>query len=274
MGCKGEDKASMKAFVTGGYPPYEFDWPSEGIYLYEDPSVVLGLTDGEKSLTISDDAGCMLIKDFTVEAYPLPEIELNLSDSVVYYQKPYVTFSYRNLSYDSLVVDTFAISSFNWKFGDGDSTIVESPSHTYRDVGYYDIVFSYYTFYGCPGNDSAKVEVKPVDLSISSLITPNGDQKNDIFEVWDNQEDAGSGGDNLKNGVEGEVIDLGKYYISTSLVVFNRWGQKVFETENYRNDWDGENLVDGIYFYVLKCEGEYGEDVYKGSVMIISSSDY
>jgi len=37
-----------------------------------------------------------------------------------------------------------------------------------------------------------------------------------------------------------------------TLRVFTRWGNKVFETENYRNDWRAEGLPDGVYYYHLK----------------------
>lgn len=39
------------------------------------------------------------------------------------------------------------------------------------------------------------------------------------------------------------------------LVIYNRWGTKVFEVQNYQNDWEGHGLEDGIYFYHIlgKC---------------------
>lgn len=39
------------------------------------------------------------------------------------------------------------------------------------------------------------------------------------------------------------------------LVVFNRWGLKVFEAENYKNDWDGEGLPSDTYYYNLEVPG-------------------
>ncbi len=67
-------------------------------------------------------------------------------------------------------------------------------------------------------------------------------------------------------------IDLSKYYLSNTLVIFNRYGQKVYEADNYMNDWDAGNIKDGIYFYILKCDGYYEDKTYTGSVTVLRSN--
>jgi gliding motility-associated-like protein len=61
---------------------------------------------------------------------------------------------------------------------------------------------------------------------IPNLITPNGDNSNDRFEIK-----------NLK------------YFEPSEIQIFNRWGKEVFTQSPYQNEWTGEN---GIYFYKLK----------------------
>lgn len=72
------------------------------------------------------------------------------------------------------------------------------------------------------------------------LITPNGDGINDAFAFV---------------GLEN--------FPQNSLAVFNRWGTKVFETEDYQNDWQGTwrggHLPDGTYFWVLVEPGSMTE---------------
>ncbi|MBA7574800.1 hypothetical protein ES708_16615 [subsurface metagenome] len=57
---------------------------------------------------------------------------------------------------------------------------------------------------------------------------------------------------------------------SSELIVFNRWGAEVYETENYKNDWDGRDrngneLSADTYFYVIKLvDGR----VFKGFIVI------
>ncbi len=51
----------------------------------------------------------------------------------------------------------------------------------------------------------------------------------------------------------------------SSLVVFNRWGEKVYEAKEYLNNWDAQGLSDGTYYYVLTMNGKG----YKGYIQII-----
>jgi hypothetical protein len=41
----------------------------------------------------------------------------------------------------------------------------------------------------------------------------------------------------------------------SSLEIFNRWGQRVFQTSPYRNDWSAQGLPAGVYFYVWRQSG-------------------
>ncbi|TNE75522.1 MAG: gliding motility-associated C-terminal domain-containing protein, partial [Bacteroidetes bacterium] len=52
--------------------------------------------------------------------------------------------------------------------------------------------------------------------------------------------------------------------------ISNRWGQVVFETTNYNNEWDGtsngQQLPDGTYFYVISCDDDR---LYQGSISLM-----
>lgn len=274
IGCPGEDKAKIKLDVSGGFPPYTYEWPPEAIPLYEDPSFAIGLTDGDKVITITDSLGCALKDEFEVKAHPLPDLILNVDPKdTVYLQKPYVTFSFENPQYDSLGVDTFYLNWWQWNFGDSAKSVLETPTHTYKSVGTYDAILKFRTFYECEGADTISVEVKPVNLKISAVFTPNGDLQNEYFEIW---EDTGGGEEETKSSwMQGvDDFDLGEYYISSKLTVFNKWGEKVYEVDNYENDWNGDGLKDGTYFYILQCDGEFSDDVYRGSVMILTGESF
>jgi gliding motility-associated-like protein len=70
------------------------------------------------------------------------------------------------------------------------------------------------------------------ELVFSNGFSPNGDEVNEFFEI---------------GGAE--------TYPNNSLRIFNRWGNEVFKTENYQNDWDGTfngaRLMNGTYFYLF-----------------------
>jgi gliding motility-associated-like protein len=84
------------------------------------------------------------------------------------------------------------------------------------------------------------------ELDIPNVITPNGDGYNDKF-----------------------VIDNIDKLVSSQLIIYNRWGKKVYESNNYQNDWDGDNLSDGVYYYVLKYETYIESLELSGSVTIM-----
>jgi len=42
-------------------------------------------------------------------------------------------------------------------------------------------------------------------------------------------------------------------YPNNNVSIFNRWGRKVFDKDNYDNSWAGENLPEGTYFYVVSA---------------------
>ena len=44
--------------------------------------------------------------------------------------------------------------------------------------------------------------------------------------------------------------------VMVSLSIFNRWGGKVFQTGDYKDDWNAENQPAGVYYYEAVIEGE------------------
>ena len=103
---------------------------------------------------------------------------------------------------------------------------------------------------GCFGRDTVRIIVEdPLTLRIPNIITPNGDRKN---EVWDLI----------------ELGDLGMY----DLTISDRYGKRVYSTDNYQNDWnavdsDGNELPNGQYLYKLKHRKNY--KVLQGYIQVI-----
>ncbi|MEX2592890.1 MAG: gliding motility-associated C-terminal domain-containing protein [Anditalea sp.] len=85
---------------------------------------------------------------------------------------------------------------------------------------------------------------------IPNVITPSlKDNKNDQFVI---------------KGVD--------RFAHNKLVIFNRWGDHVFEAENYRNNWTADGLSSGSYFYVLEVTDSKGEEqTFQGWIQVIKN---
>ena len=95
-------------------------------------------------------------------------------------------------------------------------------------------------------SSTATIRVKP--FMVPNTITPNGDRDNEEFVI---------------NG-------LGKF-VSNEIIIFNRWGDHVYQKKGYQNDWRADGLVDGTYFYILTAVDETGKRFeYKGWIQVIS----
>lgn len=98
-----------------------------------------------------------------------------------------------------------------------------------------------------PANNSSANEKMIVDIMIPNVFTPNGDNKNETFMI---------------PGLE--------KYEANELTIINRWGATVYAKKSYKNDWTGDSLAEGTYYYLLKVKaGGNKWEVYKGYVTLL-----
>lgn len=130
-------------------------------------------------------------------------------------------------------------SSYYWEFGDGTNSPEENPTHEFPiDAGGidYNVTLWASNDIGCVDSVSNVVSVQDIILFyVPNTFTPDGDQFN---ETW--------------APVFTQGIDIYDFH----LVIFNRWGEIVFETYNPNFEWNGtygdQGLVeDGIYIWQL-----------------------
>ncbi|MHC1706289.1 MAG: PKD domain-containing protein [Bacteroidales bacterium] len=198
--------------------------------------------EGEYSVTLTATTG-----EGCQESYSVPNI-------IKVYTQPKADFtSYPDLVNIQNPVVTFTNTSVNgnhpfWDFGDGITSEEENPEHSYEAVGVYDVWLVYQTEHGCIDSIMKSVTVIDDSISIPNVITPNGDGVNDYFVV---------------RNIEA--------FLTNELIVFNRWGKKVYEKLNYRNDWSGGNLPDGTYYVIIRGHGLLRNVEHKGTLTIIGS---
>ena len=111
------------------------------------------------------------------------------------------------------------ISHF-WEFGDGNTAVVQNPTHTYsspNQQAVYNVRYTVANSFGCSQTATKQITIYPsCYLALPSAFTPNGDGKNDVFRIL--------------NAIKAEDLEL---------VIFNRWGQVVFRTKDWKQGWDG-----------------------------------
>jgi gliding motility-associated-like protein/uncharacterized repeat protein (TIGR01451 family) len=142
--------------------------------------------------------------------------------------------------------------------------IVGKPAHGTVTVNA-DGTIIYTSDKGYTGTDSFTYRIKDVNgnwsnvasvtitlnkalITIPTLFTPNGDGINDTFEIR---------GLNL--------------FYQNDLIIINRWGNEVYKKTNYKNDWTGQGLNEGTYFYLLRVRENSGAEwqVFKGYITLI-----
>ena len=169
----------------------------------------------------TDSFGCLYDTTLTVYIRPLPEAEI-LSE-----------FELPVCEGDSTLLTVSPINnlspawSYQWSFN-----TVEIPGAIYdtlmaKTPGTYSIQVTDGET-GCFDFFTLDVTQQNCDLTIPHGFTPNRGGVNDFFEI------------------------LNLEYYQAEMVIFNRWGKKVFEHSDYFNNWwDGQGAPEGTYFYIL-----------------------
>jgi gliding motility-associated-like protein len=215
--CDGEIHLNM----TGGVAPYSFDW-SNGM----DDSVLTDLCAGTYQVTMMDAYECLIIKEFDV---PISDYELTVNitadDTVLYPGNSTMLHS----------SDQFNI--YNWtpantiSFPTQPNVIVNPDQTTTYELNVLDS-------HGCPAKDTITIYIAEVFcrepyIYIPNAFSPNNDGLNDELYVYSNM-----------------ITDL--YF-----VVFDRWGEIMFETDDINDGWDGtfrgKDVDPAVFVYYLKA---------------------
>ena len=189
------------------------------------------------NIHITDVNGCStdtLLHSY-ITVFPIPDVNFTVN--------PSTGIPGANATFSSSY--TSQPATWTWNFGDAQSESDNIPvtHHNYSQTGNYTVVHTVTTDHNC--SRSATQNYLVINLEIPNSFTPNGDSYNDIFFI--------------------EGLEL---LPNCKLQVFNRWGKKIYESYNYKNDWDGSGCPEGVYYYVLT----YPNDILKpssGSITIL-----
>jgi hypothetical protein len=176
-------------------------------------------------VTITETNGCVLRDTVDLKVIPSVEPDFRIIQRGQCLERPAleVVNLTQNASDAQMIFD----------FGDGYTSDQETDLHVYEKDGLYNVtlrsVREFCVF--------EKVHPVPVySVRIPNVITPSEPGYNDKFTIL--------------FGASGELTpaDVG---LRVSIVVYNRWGTKVYESGDYQYDWGGEDLPLGTYFYEI-----------------------
>ena len=113
-----------------------------------------------------------------------------------------------------------------WDFGDGSPAATGAVvRHTYQQAGRYQPTVSLRYLNAQCETTAPLAAIEVQDQPIPNVITPNGDGSNQYFRLPPS--------------------------CAPQLQLFSRWGQRVYETAAYQNDWDATGQAAGTYYYLL-----------------------
>jgi hypothetical protein len=251
--CKVEDVASVRVdiFIAQGKvqdndalclgSPYQlkasgaatYTWTSEDKSFQSNlPSPTVSPPDTTRYfITMTEASGCIRkdTVDLAVVSLINPDFEIESSDEC--FDRPKITVS--NLT-DSLQ----AGDRVYFDYGDGVTSDAMEDIHEFEQDGIYAVKLVAVREFCVTVKEIAMPAFK---LFIPNVITPQiSDNANDVFTIQLGDEKGRTPG------------YLG---FKTSVSIYNRWGEKVFESDDYQYDWDGADLATGVYYYEVSVDG-------------------
>lgn len=231
--CLGNNGSITGIQVTGN-GPFTYAWIGSPMTSLD----ITNVSSGSYSLVVTDVNGCST----TSSVIFVPQETGIIADFTIsnLISSPGEIITFQNTSTGGIV------QSYNWNIA-GEGTIATSSSATYSNAqeGDYVMTLTVVSTLGCVDSVSKTFQIWG-ELSIPNIVTANGDHVNDEFFIK-----------NLKP--------------NSRLVILNRWGNLVFESDSYTNDWKGydytgSKLEDGVYFYqLITADGK----MWQGNVQLL-----
>lgn len=182
------------------------------------------LTSGVYSVSVSNSCGIGTASIQVTNAIP---VIANISAS------PTSGYAPLNVSFINNSVNA---TSYIWNYGNGINANTQTVSNQiYNNSGNYEVILTASNGV-CTDSDTLLIKVFDEESTfyIPNAFTPNGDGINDFFYV--------------------KAINIKEF----NMIIFDRWGLKLFETNDITNRWDGkvhgQLISDGTYYYLIKAK--------------------
>ncbi len=160
------------------------------------------------TLTVVTTSGCVttLINGAVINVYPVPVAGFDWEQLGSIGDQPEVQFT----------DESVGATTWQWYFGDSTSSLVPSPFHNYTSVGGFTAMQVVGNNYGCYDTAYAQLDLEgEFTIYVPNTFTPGVGDHNNTF--------GGIG------------TGIAQYH----LMVFDRWGMLIFESNSYYTQWDG-----------------------------------
>ncbi len=135
--------------------------------------------------------------------------------------------------------------AYQWTFDTLGISLLQNPTYTFRDTGRFIVEQVVLHRSGCTDTARTLIPILPfIKFQMPNAFTPNNDGLNDVFLPV------------------GSFEGIAFYHFS----IWNRWGDMLFETQDYREGWNGqrsntgEYAPPGVYAYIVKYIDEKGQE--------------
>lgn len=221
--------------ITGG-ASYNYTWNNAGGQVVGDSSSIVNITSGVYQLNVVDTiTGCSNTYTYTINDTSNIKANFSANDTVFTLGDSPVVVNFTNNSVNAI--------TYNWDFGNGTGSVLQTPSTQYSSAGLYQVVLEVKGNGNCIDYDTLYIRI--IDSAYTwfpNIFTPNSDNENDLFFIRST-----------------EIKDL-------EVKIFNRWGLSIYEYKGIGGTWDGrtqagDEVPDGVYYYILNGTYKNGQPI-------------
>jgi len=246
---------------------YSYLWKANpGVAFYDSTHAVINGIDAPVentrfSLTVVNDGGAVFVEEYDFVALAVSaSFDFSVDNRGLDHElgndselSAPVVVQFDNTSKGNVTANEWI---FKWSLDveTGTSRVYEkSPLYTFQQPGNYVLMLTVVNERsGCSSEAEGKsIQVMESSVAFPNVFTPNGDGVNDEFRP--------------------AFRSIKKY----NIVIYNRWGKKVYESSDLSTGWDGKignrDAAAGVYFYVCEAEGYRKGERHrrKGSVTLL-----
>ncbi len=218
--CPGASNGVLQVKASGGLAPYSYAWSHNNSIT---SNIADNLFAGSYSATVTDAGGCTASAQIVIASYDNPQIDLGNDVTI-----------FKGEIAELQVKTSLPVTSVKWLpfIQSGDNSLTAFPKPESTTTYFVSVAYGK----GCSLSDSVTVEVveDEGEVIIPNIFTPNGDGVNDFFYI------------------------TSKALSRLDVRIFDRWGNKVFESNSIDFKWDGVNQFtnvpspNGVFTYSIE----------------------